>query len=148
MDNPDRDYILNGVANGFRITDIGRKFKPAEHRNYKPVTRTYRDLVRAQIYLELEAGNYRRADHEPTIISSLGAVPKPKSSAIRLVHDYSRPLSLGLNSYATVESLKYRSIDDAAKLLPRNGYRSKVDLKSAYRSVRIHKDCQEATGLL
>lgn len=147
MHDDNADFILSGIKEGFRITDINSKFVPAEHANYKSALDTYRDLVEDQIYKEIELGRYIITHEKPTIVSSLGAVPKSSPNAIRLIHDCSRPIGCGLNSYATPEPFRYETIDDATALLPPHGYMSKVDLTSAYRSVPIHKDSQSATGL-
>ncbi len=147
-DDPiDRNFILTGIAEGFHITDPGSKFSPAEHSNYKSATETYKDLAEEQIYKEIELGRYVIVPDKPTIVSSLGAVPKSTPNSIRLIHDCSRPLGKGLNSYASTETFKYATLDHATSLLPMNGYMSKVDLKSAFRSVPIHEDSQHATGL-
>lgn len=76
MHDDNADFILSGIKEGFRITDINSKFVPAEHANYKSALDTYRDLVEDQIYKEIELGRYIITHEKPTIVSSLGAVPK------------------------------------------------------------------------
>ena len=36
---------------------------------------------------------------KPTVISAIGAIPKPDSDEVRLIHDCSMPEGQGLNSY-------------------------------------------------
>ena len=66
---------------------------------------------------------------------------------IRLIHDCSQPSGLALNDYATVKHFQYQTLDDAIALLKPNSWLVKVDLHAAYRSVRIHPDCYDATGI-
>lgn len=96
---------------------------------------------------EIECGNYIVTGFKPKIISALGAVPKPKSEEIRLIHDGSRPFGNSMNSYATYEKCRYTSIDEVCANIKPGSYCAKVDLSSAYRSVPISKDDYCATGL-
>ena len=56
-------------------------------------------------------------------------------------------LAKALNDYADLESFKYQMLDDAISLLTPGCYMAKIDLRHAYRSVHIHPDNYEATGL-
>ena len=97
----DRDFLLDGIRDGFQITKEGSQFTPAERTNYRSATETYRELVEDHLYKEPEIGHYIVVHEKPTIVSSLGAVPKPTSGTIQLIHDCSHPLGQGLNSYST-----------------------------------------------
>jgi hypothetical protein len=80
------------------------------------------------------------------IISPLGVIPKP-DGGVRLIHDCSRPDGTAVNDFVShFEKQRFQTIDDAAKLMLKDYYMSKVDLKSAYRSVRISATSQEVTG--
>ena len=47
------------------------------------------------------------------VISALGAIPKPESEKVRLIHDCSQPKDNSLNSHITKsESFSYQTIDD------------------------------------
>ena len=84
---------------------------------------------------------------KPTVISALGAIPKPDSTEIRLIHDCSRPHGYALNDYATANSFKFQSLDEAIGRLRPHYYMAKIDLRHAYRSVPIHPSNYTATGL-
>ncbi len=71
----DKDFLLDVIRNGFRKTTEGSIFKEVECQNYRSATHEHRDQVE-QIYHELDSGNYILADTKPTIVSSLGAIPK------------------------------------------------------------------------
>ena len=85
-----------------------------------------------------------------SVISALGAIPKPNSSEVRLIHDAFRPYTKSLNSYAKLvqDATHYVSLDQVvvAKLQPK-GWLAKVDLLHAYRCVPISPSNYCVTGL-
>ena len=100
----DRDFIINGITNGFEIIPSDSVLKPAETNNYKSATASdVRDKVENQIREEISKGNYVVTHVKPTIVSALGAIPKPDTDKIRLIHDCSRPQFSNVNSYATTQ---------------------------------------------
>ena len=147
--DPDRDYLLNGIKNGFDIIDPNSEIKPAKVKNYRSATcPENRPIVEAMIKRELSEGRYVKVSEPPILISALGAVEKPDSPDLRLIHDGSMPRGGALNDYSIdVEKLKYQTVQEATELLTPNGYLAKVDLKSAYRSVKISEKSRRATGL-
>ena len=107
--------------------------------NYKSSTDpSVSNKVEKAILNELELGHHVIVNEKPPVVSALGAVPKPDSEDVRLIHDCSMPKGKGFNSYSKVNSFKFQTLDDAIKLLKLCYLMSKVDLKSAYRSVPIH----------
>lgn len=144
----DADFLLDGIAEGFFITNPGSRFVPVDCKNYSSATcAETADKVERQINIELEAGRYIKVCDKPTIVSSIGAVPKSDPGKIRIIHDCSRPLGKNLNSYATVSAVQYDTVDQATRLLTPGGFMAKIDLHSAYRSVPIHRECYDGTGL-
>lgn len=149
-DDLDKSFILDGIRHGFKIVDDDIVDSPVEDvycKNYKSVLQpSVRDKVESQIVAELEANNYVLCNAKPTIVSSLGAVPKDNDK-LRLIHDCSRPVGQGVNSYATNVHFKYQTVDQAVKILPDRGFMAKIDLSSAYRSVPIHPSCYKFMGI-
>ncbi len=147
--DPDRNYLLNGIKNGFDIIDPNSEIKSAKTKNYRSATcPENRPIVEAMIRREINEGRYVKVSKPPVLISALGAVEKPDSSDLRLIHDGSMPRGEALNDYAfDVEKLKYQTVQEATELITPNGYLAKVDLKSAYRSVKISEKSRRATGL-
>ena len=144
----DENYLLNGIIYGFDLIDDNVDPLPAECHNYISATDVeVKDKVEKQIIMEIDHGRYTIVNKRPTIVSALGAIPKKDSDEIRIIHDCSRPIGTSLNDLATKFSVKYQTIDEAAKLSTRNCFYAKVDLKSAYRSVRIHPSNLKLTGL-
>ena len=107
--------------------------------NYKLATGPeVRDKVEQTVLEEVTYGNSVITDMKPTIVGALGAVLKPESDEVRLIHDCSQPSGDAVSDYADIESFKYQSLEDALKLLKPGYYMAKVDLRHAYRSVAIH----------
>ena len=145
----DRDFLLQGINDGFTILNPHANIprQTVHCYNYKSATcPENRPLVEKQILQEIDLGHYIVCQSPPPIISSIGAIVK-KSGGIRLIHDCSRPLGYSVNSYSSKQSFKYETVDNAVAKLPLNGWMSKVDLSSAYRSVPIHPSCFPYTGL-
>ena len=95
---------------------------------------------------EIENGNYVFCDTPPKIISPMAAIPKPDGD-VRLIHDCSRPPGKAVNDYCSSDwKQKFSRIDDASSLMTEGCYFAKVDLKSAYRSVKISDHSQTVTG--
>ena len=146
--DPDEVFLADGLKNGFQLIPVGSCFQEAEMDNYCSATNpAVRSKVEKTLLEELGIGNYVVTDHKPVIVSALGAVPKPDSEEVWLIHDCSQPAGKALNDYADLESCKYQTLDDAISLLTPGCYMAKIDLRHAYRSVHIHPDNYEATGL-
>ena len=145
-DDPDSKYLLNGVATGFDILEGKNPKFEAEMANYRSVTNpTSRVKAEAHISHELNVGNYKIVQSKPQVISSLGAVPK-QDGDIRLIHDLSRPNG-GINAFVTDSSCSYNTVDLATNYMSPGCYLSKIDLRSAYRSIPIKRSNQKYTGL-
>ncbi len=142
----DKDFIMMGVKEGFRILDEGSQIQTGVFVKNASSTRQYRDGVEIAIRKEMDLGNYQIVHSQPDIVSSLGAIPKDDGT-VRLIHDGSRPADGSMNSYVTDTSVSYDDIRTACKIIQPNNYLAKVDLKHAYRSVCIHPDNYRATGL-
>ena len=100
-----------------------------------------------QIKEEIANGRYLIQDDPPLLISALGAIPKPGTDKVRLIHDCSRPLGRALNDLADLEEFSYQTLQDAAALIEPGDFIAKVDLANAFRSVRIHPEDYKLTGL-
>lgn len=146
QDDPDRNYLLHGIRHGFNIINDSKLPGQTEVLNYSSAIAAH-DAVEGQILEEIQEGRYIVVEHKPTIISALGAIPKP-DGGVRIIHDASRPTGHAINDFAMLESkIKYQSVDDAVKLIKPTSWIAKVDLKSAYRSVSINPEHQPFTGL-
>ena len=75
-DDPNKEFILQGIESGFKLIDDGISPDPSVCENYRSTTREFRDLVETQIEAEIRQGRYICTDIPPPIISALGAIPK------------------------------------------------------------------------
>ena len=92
-------------------------------------------------------GHFIQTSKKPTIVNAIGAVPKDNSDELRLITDASRPTGSSLNSYMSLESFKFDTVDTAISLLSKDFYQCKLDLRHGYRSVPIHPDDYPLCGL-
>jgi hypothetical protein len=148
-DDFDREFILNGVEHGFDIIDPSATPSLAKQDNHPSAASSSPLFQKAhmQVLTEIERGNYAPATIDPLIISPMGVIPKP-DGGVRLIHDCSRPQGEAVNDYvAELEKQRFQSVDDAAKLVTPGCFMAKVDLQSAYRSVKISAHSQQVTGL-
>ena len=144
----DRDFLLDGILNGFSLFPKDTILHSAEMHNYHSVTNALaKPKVEATILDEISAGNYGILPTRPTIISALGSVPKPNSDELRLIHDCSMPHKKGVNSYIDIDKLQYQTLQDATKQIKKDYFLAKVDLRHAYRSVPVHPSNFPALGL-
>ena len=89
-DDPDKDFLLTGISKGFEIIQSGSNIQPAFCSNHKSaLSKENKHKVEKQILHEIDCNRYVVCKSKPTIVSALGAVPKPNSSDIRLIHDCS-----------------------------------------------------------
>ena len=78
-------------------------------RNYKSATDpAMKALVEQTILAEIQQGNYVITTTKPTVVSALGAIPKPNSSEVRLIHDCSRPHGQAVNDFISTRSFKFQ----------------------------------------
>ena len=137
----DRQFILNGIENGFDIIDVDADITPVTCQNHpsaKPNSPLY-DKATAQVLREIENGHYVICQEPPDIVSAMAAIPKP-DGVVRLIHDCSRPIGEAVNDYCSTDwHQKFSRVDNAAGVMTEGCYFAKVDLRSAYRSVGLSK---------
>ena len=124
LDDPDRDFILNVVKNGFSIIDNNSNIFPADVPNHNSVncnSHFYKE-VNKQVLKEIENGNYVVCKDKPLIISPMGAIPKDDGTA-RIIHDCSLPSGGAVNDYASdPEKYSFETMDNVAKLISKDCY--------------------------
>ena len=70
--------------------------------NYKSATNpTVRATVEQTIPDEIRQGNYVISTTKPTVVSALGAIPKPNSTEVRFIRDCCRLHGHAVNDYIT-----------------------------------------------
>lgn len=141
----DRVFLLDGLAKGFRIIDLNQTIQEVEQVNHKSSLK-HREAVEKELVDQISNGYYILSSQKPTVVSALAAILK-EDGGVRLIHDGSRPVGFAMNDYSDPESVKFQTLADACHLAKPGYWCAKVDLKSAYRSVCIHPDNYQVTGL-
>ena len=144
----DKEYILQGVSEGFKVVDHCDVEIPAELKNHMSATnhKMY-EKVNKQIQYEIDHGHYVKISHKPLIVSPLAAIEKADGS-VRIIHDASRPVGNSLNDLVLyLPHQSYQSVQDAIQLIKPGSFCTKIDLKSAYRSVGLHPSQYPLCGL-
>ena len=146
-DDPKREFIMNGVSFGFKLSELDTlpKIRQVLVNNYFSVFK-YRHAVEHQILEEIENGRYLLCDKQPSIVSALGAIPK-KNGKVRLIHDCSRPSGSAVNDHAIRDKFKYQTLQDAIDMVSPGDFLAKVDLHSAYRSVKVSPAERDRLGI-
>ena len=137
-----RDYLFNGIANGFDIVDEGVDIPTYKCVNYNSVfSLTAFEFVSNQILKELADGKYIRANFVPHCVHALGVVGKSDGS-YRIITDCKRPIGDSINNYmdTTFHNFSYSTVDQAASLIKQGMFMATVDISSAYRSIPVHPD--------
>lgn len=147
-DDPEREFLMAGVRQGFRITNLSTEGARAYQKNQKSaISKENRGEVEKQIKKEIENGRYTVVEQRPTIVSALAAIPKGGGRGVWLIHDASRPQGTALNDYSINPSFRFSTIQEAGAAINRGDWLAKVDLESAYRSVKIHPEDHHLAGL-
>ena len=136
---------------GFDIIDEDVHISPVNCKNHpsaKPNSPLY-EKASKQILKEIQVGHYvsRDTPASPDVVRPMAAIPKPDGE-VRLIHDCSRPSGKSVNDYCSSEwKQKFSRVDDASSMMSEGCFFAKVDLKSAYQSVRLSEHSQKVTGL-
>ena len=148
QNDPDRDYLLNGILHGFYIVDPNVTLPNVSQHNHKSAYTNKIETTKI-VQKEIDTGRYVPVDYKPSIVSPIGLVPK-SSGGFRLIHDCSMPHDGRSVNDHTVQCDKqsYESVDTAVDLITPKSYMAIVDIKSAYRAVAIHPSSYDASGLI
>ena len=87
----------------------------------------------------MEDNNYIPVEKNPTIISTIGAIPK-RDGTIRLIQDCSLPTGQSLYDFASKDPCVYQSIQDVIYLLKPHCYMAKV-VFPFFISIHTVRDC-------
>jgi hypothetical protein len=139
-------FVLDGLKNGFTLTDSDLIPSSFCCKNYGSTLGDNKAAVQSQIEEEIREGRYVVCPDSPYLVSSLGAILKPNKVDVRLIHDFSRPDG-GVNKLVEDSSVTYSTIDQAVREIVPGSFLAKCDLKTAYRSIPLHKSVYHLTGL-
>ena len=137
-----RDYLYEGILNGFRIVDEDENLGSYECENYKSVLSDQAfEYVSDLIRCEMNEDKFVRAEIQPTCVHALGAIPKHDGS-YRPITDCRRPEGYSINNFmeTTFCTFNYTTMDQVTEMVMPHCYMATVDVSSAYRSVSIRED--------
>ena len=148
-DDPDREYLMDGIVNGFSIVDTPVSDIPcyetcnylsAENEKAKPkLDKLLKD--------EISSGKISKCNKKPRCIHAYGAVPKKNSDKLRPITDCSRPFGHSLNDHISYGKMRYKTVDFASKFIKKGVFFASVDIRAAYRSVCIRPEHRCLQGL-
>ena len=146
-------YILDGIANGFRIG-----FDHHCSLQQPSSTRLTHNPSIISEYLQHEVALGRvlqlplEAQHNGVHLSPIGAIPKKhKPGKWRLIVDLSSPSDASVNDGISPEwsSLRYTTVDHLSALILQEGkgaFLVKADIKEAYRMIPVQPHAQSLLG--
>ena len=157
--HPDRqfiDYILDGIAEGFRVgckapdklSSARKNMRSADH--HPQVVDDYLD---SELTRKVVKGPFDRAIVPGVHINKIGVIEKSSQPGKwRLIVDLSHPEGRSVNDFVSAElcSLQYVRVDDVVHKLREIGQgteMAKLDVKSAYRNVPVHPDDRHFLGM-
>ena len=149
-------YILDGIANGFRI---GFKYDSSisSASTNHPSANDHPDVIKSSLQKEVSKGRLVGPldPHQyPFIhISSLGAIPKKHSAdKWRLILDLSHPEGRSINDGIDKHlcTLSYIKVDEVVQQILRLGKGcklAKIDIESAFRNIPVHPHDRQLLGM-
>ena len=159
VQHPDKEfvrYIMEGLCFGFRLGFDHVRYSCVRARGNMASTRQDSNLVSSYLDEERSLGRViGPLDIEAFPIvqcSPMGLVPKGSSGKWRLIVDLSSPEGSSVNDGIdpTLCSLEYVTVDVVAKVavqLGKGAFLSKVDIRSAYRTIPVHPDDRFLLGM-
>lgn len=151
-------YILNGIAHGFRIGFSHASHKCTPALTNHPSANEHPQVITDRLQLEAEKGRLigplDPLSHSNIQVSSLGAVPKKHSSSKwRLILDLSHPKGSSVNDGITrsICSLSYMKVEDVVNHIlhvGRGAMLAKIDIENAFRHVPVHPHDRHLLGMI
>lgn len=144
-----KDYLWNGVKDGFHIIDCDVDVPSYECFNYSSALQgeAYKAIDKL-ILKEIEEGKYILSETKPHNVHAMGAVPKADLS-YRPITDCKRPLFSSVNNYmnTTHQAFSFSTVDDVSDMIVPQCYMATVDISSAYRSITINPKDWDRQGI-
>lgn len=94
-----REYLVEGITNGFRIIDNGASIESYECENNNSITKgPAKEYIDNLIHQEVMEGKYIVSGTKPFVVHALGAVPK-SDNTFRPITDCKQPLGQSINNF-------------------------------------------------
>ena len=151
---PDRNYIIDGLTNGFTLHFDGPQ-SPLASKNSPSIVANIQ-IARAKIQSELSlgriAGPFKHPPFQNFKTSPLALREKSTPGKFRLLHNLSYPYddnSVNYNISKKYTTVKYQNIQNAIQLLQSNApdaYMAKSDISDAFRIIPVHSSQYHLLG--
>lgn len=144
-----RDYLIQGITDGFKILDENVEISEYECHNYKSASQgEAHAFITELIQKEIAEGKYIKSHSKPHNVHAIGAVPK-KDKTYRPITDCKRPVSISVNNYMnnTHQQFTFSTVDDVTEMITQGCYMSSIDISAAYRSISIHPNDWDHQGI-
>jgi len=133
----DREFLLSVVQHGIMLVADPGVMLPFEVPNYASAMHDAPE-VSAVLADELQQGWVAPVDEGfSPYVHPLGAVPKG-NGGIRVIHDHSVPVGLGLNEHQVYARLSYDTLESALPFVVPRVFMARLDISSYYRHFPIH----------
>ena len=144
-----KNYVVNGLTNGFSIGCVGSRSKlDLSIRNLRsayelPHIIDKKKKLLKELELDRIMGPYETVPAgDKYRISPLGVIPKKTIGEFRMIQHLSFPYGASINDSIPQEfsSVQYANIQDAIKFITKNKntvYMAKVDIESAFRIIPV-----------
>lgn len=154
---PDKDaarLLIEGFQFGFRLGYTGSR--ESRHARNHTSARLLSHIALQKLYDEVSlgrvAGPFTQSPFPNLIVSPIGLVEKATKGEFRLIFDLSYPKHNSVNEGIPHElcSVQYTSFDAVTSMVRKLGQGSflvKVDIKSAFRLLRVHPDDFSLLGM-
>eukprot|EP01113_Clastostelium_recurvatum_P041669 TRINITY_DN665_c0_g1_i1.p1 TRINITY_DN665_c0_g1~~TRINITY_DN665_c0_g1_i1.p1 ORF type:complete len:597 (+),score=85.38 TRINITY_DN665_c0_g1_i1:1929-3719(+) len=112
------------------------------------------EAISVDVQAEVKLGRVLWVSAKPRIVHARGAVPKKDEAGNirlgkhRLITDCSAPKEKNINSKSTPPRFRMDSVDDAVRMTKKGWWFCKIDLKAAYRHIRMNPRLWEFFGFM
>ena len=133
----DREFLLSVVQHGIMLVPDPGVLQPFDVPNYASAA-DHASQVSVTLSEELQQGWVAPVDEGfSPFVHPIGVVPKG-SGGIRIIHDHSVPVGLGLNDHQIYVRLSYDSLESALPFVVPRAFMARLDISSYYRHFPIH----------
>lgn len=132
----DRDFLMGVVNNGVLLVPDLAAVQPFCVSNYSSALEE-RAQVSAVVSEEVRQGWVVPVPEPLQFVHPLGAVPK-SDGGIRVIHDHSVPLGVGVNDHQVYVRYTWDSLDLAIKYLAPHVFMARLDVSSYYRHFMVY----------
>ena len=142
----DRDFLMGVVRNGVLLVPEVAALQPFSTPNDGSALQEHA-MVSAVVADEVAQGWVTPVDQPSRFVHPLGSVPKG-DGGIRVIHDHSVPVGVGVNDHETYVRYTWDSLDSAVRYLVPHAFMARLDISAYYRHFMVHPSHWELQGFV